>query len=108
MNDMPEREAKALDALIAGALLPECKSQNLSATELDALLAGKYCTLPEDQAALNVAGNPFLNRAPARPTAAPSVPLGTLAMAMNRKNAVDQLSEQTRKELERKARELLG
>ncbi len=107
MNDLPEKEAKALDALVAGALLPELKTHSPTAAALDALLAGKYHTLPEDQAALEVAGNPFAGPPMTRP-AASSAPIGSLVRAMNRKNATDQLSEQTRKELERKSRELLG
>jgi hypothetical protein len=107
MNQLPEKEAKAIDALIAGALLPEVKTQALTDGELDALLADQYQLLPEDRAALDAKGNPFQEQAKPERTNNP-IQFGLLAIAMNRKNGEDQLSDQTRLELEKKARELLG
>ena len=112
MNDVPEKEAKAIDALVAGALLPELRCGELTDAELEQLLAEKRKTLPEDKAVLLARGNPFAASIPQpvaafSPSPAPSQP-SELAMAMNRKNATDHLSAQTRAELERKSRELLG
>jgi hypothetical protein len=109
MSDDINREQKALDALIAGAFLPELKTEELSDAELDALLAAKHITLPEDQAAMLAKGNPFSeDRASGKPAARPGEVVRDVAMAMNRKNAKDAQSAQTRAELERKTRELLG
>jgi hypothetical protein len=108
MNESNEKELRALDALIAGALLPEIKCTNPSKDDLDALIAQAEAPLPEDMAALERLGNPFIGR-PILPAAqiAPNA-VGELAMAMNRKNASDKFSAQTRAELERQAKELLG
>lgn len=108
MNEPNEKELRALDALIAGALLPEIKCTDPSEEDLDALLAQAGAPLPEDMAALERRGNPFIGNAalPAAHSAAKAV--GELAMAMNRKNATDKFSAQTQAELERRAKELLG
>lgn len=110
MNDNGNnREERALDALIAAALLPEVKSQHMSAAELAALTAAKHTTLPEDLAALKAAGNPFAEaRTISQVDDSETVAMQEMAMAMNRKNKTDAQSEQTRAELKKKARELLG
>lgn len=108
MNVLNEKELRALDALIAGALLPEIKCTNLSKDDLDALIARAAAPLPEDMVALERLGNPFIGK-PALPTAQSAASaVGELAMAMNRKNATDKFSAQTQAELERRAKELLG
>lgn len=110
MNDTGNnREERALDALIAAALLPEQKSEKLPADQLAALAAAKHTTLPEDLAALKAAGNPFAKsrtRPQAKDCVAPAA--RETAMAMNRKNEKDLLSDRTRAELKKKTRELLG
>ena len=108
MNEPNEKEIKALEALIAGAMLPEINCENLNKDDLDALMKRQAEPLVEDLAALEKLGNPFrviqrrsdFNRVNAL---APE-----MVTAMNRKNAADKVSEQTRAELERRARELLG
>ena len=108
MNEPNEKELKAIDALIAGALLPEVKCENLSKDDLDGLLGQCADPLPEDMAALEKLGNPFV-RVPARqPDKSICEIVGGMAFAMNRKNSTDKLSAQTRAELERRAQELLG
>lgn len=108
MNEPNEKELRALDALIAGALLPEMKCMNPSKEDLDSLIAQAGAPLPEDMAALDRLGNPFV-RKPALPSAQSAAKaVGELAMAMNRKNARDKFSAQTQSELERRAKELLG
>jgi hypothetical protein len=108
MNGPNEKEVRALDALIAGTMLPEIKCENLSKDEVDALLARKPEPLPEDMAALEKLGSPFGVK-PTKPEQDEIDAATTeMAMAMNRKNSTDMLSQQTRAELERKARELLG
>jgi hypothetical protein len=103
------REDRALDALIAAAFLPELKTDRLTNDELAALAAADHCVLPEDLAALKARGNPFAAGSSSKPFAeSSSTPVRETAMAMNRKNEKDEQSEQTRAELERKARELLG
>lgn len=110
MNDVPEREAKALDALVAAALLPELHCCELTDGDLEQLIAERHETLPEDKAVLIARGNPFAESLPksTEPWFPAPAEASALAMAMNRKNAVDNLSAQTRAELERKSRELLG
>ncbi len=108
MNEPNPKELRALDALIAGALLPEMKCANLSNEELDALIAQSGKPLPEDIAALEKLGNPFLEMAEQPSSLVIECLIGEMAMAMNRKNSSDKLSEQTRAELERRAKELLG
>jgi hypothetical protein len=108
MNAPNEKELRALDALIAGAMLPEIRCANLSKEELDALIARKPEPLPEDMAALEKRGSLFGAKPPKPARASVEAPAGEMVMAMNRKNATDKWSDQTRSELERKARELLG
>lgn len=108
MNELNERELKALDALIAGALLPEIKCENLSREMLDELIAHAGEPLPEDLAALEKLGNPFLIKPERSLSDAVAYAAEEMVMAMNRKNSTDKLSDQTRSELERRARELLG
>lgn len=108
MNAPDEKELKALDALIAGAMLPEIKCASPSKEMLDELMARKSEPLPEDLAALEKLGNPFAVGRPKMANPTVKAPLPEMVMAMNRKNAKDELSDQTRAELERKARELLG
>lgn len=107
MNEPNEKELRALDALIAGALLPEIKCANPSKDDLDALIAQAGAPLPEDMAALEQRGNPFIGKA-ALPAESSAKAVGELAMAMNRKNTTDKFSAQTQAELERRAKELLG
>jgi len=108
MSEMNEKEMKALDALIAGALLPEIRCGNLSKEALDDLIAQASAPLPEDLAALEKLGNPFLSRQERPSSNTSNYSTGEMVMAMNRKNSTDKLSDQTRLELERRARELLG
>jgi hypothetical protein len=108
MNEPNEKELRALDALIAGALLPEMKCENLSKEELDDLIAHAVEPLPEDIAALEKLGNPFLTETERPSCQSADFSVGEMVMAMNRKNSTDKLSDQTRSELERRARELLG
>jgi hypothetical protein len=108
MNAPDEKELRALDALIAGAMLPEIKCANPSKETLDTLMAHKPKPLPEDLAALEKLGNPFDGGRLKMAHEAVGAPPPAMVMAMNRKNAKDQLSDRTRAELERKARELLG
>lgn len=108
MNAPNDKEQRALDALIAGAMLPEIKCASISNEELDALIARRPEPLPEDMAALDKLGNPFRAKPPEPAWDSVEAPIGEMVMAMNRKNATDEWSEQTRVELERKARELLG
>jgi hypothetical protein len=108
MNEPNEKELRALDALIAGALLPEIKYTKLSPEALDSLIAQAGEPLPEDMAALEKLGNPFVGESTRPPVQASAVAVSDLAMAMNRKNSTDKFSAQTQSELERRARELLG
>lgn len=108
MNEPNEKELRALDALIAGALLPEIKCSNPSKDDLDALTAQAAAPLPEDMAALERLGNPFVGTPELSAAHSAAKAVGELAIAMNRKNATDKFSAQTQAELERRAKELLG
>jgi hypothetical protein len=108
MNEPNEKELRALDALIAGALLPEIKCTNPSKEDLDSLIAQTGAPLPEDMAALERLGNPFIGKLVLPGDHPAERAIGELAMAMNRKNSTDKFSAQTQSELERRARELLG
>lgn len=110
MNDTGNtREERALDALIAAAFLPEMKSERLTDAEIAALAGATHAALPEDLAAWKARGNPFMDTRTSKLASEPKATvIRETAMAMNRKNETDELSDQTRAELEKKTRELLG
>ncbi len=110
----PDREDRAIDALIAAAL----RHGELNAPtdeEIQKFLANVPPVSPEGKAALDALGPDIVRRitqASSRPSpsaraAQAEEELSPLYMAMNRKNASGEMDARTKEELEKKRKEAL-
>lgn len=112
MSDDPKsnREERAIDALITGAL--HCWStKDISEAEVNEFLASKVELTESEKVALKRVHEQFLD---GQTSAEPSnefigeQTMESPYMAMNRENAKDQVAAETREEVERKRAELLA
>ena len=112
MNDDPNfnREEKAMDALITGALhswLPKEASE----TEINEFLSSKVELSESEKAALKRVQQQFRSRNQSAEASADFVEHQAMEspyMAMNRENAKDQIPAEAREEIERKRAALLA
>lgn len=118
VNGERKSDERALDALMAAAFRISGSDEPMSEKEAQRLAANPPRLSPEDEAAIASLGTDFVDRLSQRvETEKHNVEedRGTLDQeieeayaAMNRGKGADELSEQTRREIEKKRRELLG
>jgi len=114
----PKSEDRAIDALMAAAFRLSGSNEPLTEKESEKLAANPPRLSPEDEAAIESLGTDFVHRLLHKAQTEKSI-VGQEPVAldreieeayasMNRGKHDDSLSEQTRHEIERKRRELLG
>ena len=115
--DGSKREERALDALIAASLRLVDSGREVTEDEIRPFIEGEVQLQPEDERAIEMLGTNVIENitrgqcsgSHAKDCDAGDIEdLSPLCVAMNRKNAQNKLDEVTRKEIERKRRELLG
>jgi hypothetical protein len=116
MSNSPQqdREDRAVDALIAAALR-QAEFNEPTDEEIQRFLANVPPLSPAGKAALNASGTDIVQRitraSASRPNTGRVAPVeedvSPLYMAMNRKNASDEMDASTKEELEKKRREAL-
>lgn len=112
MSDDPKsnREEKAVDALITGAL-HSWRPKEVSDTEVNEFLASKVELTDSEKSALSRVHEQFRSGDSVNDVPTDSVLRETMEspyMAMNRENAKDQAPAETREEVDRKRAELLA
>jgi hypothetical protein len=112
MNDDPKfnREEKAIDALITGAL-HSWSPKDVSEAEVNEFLASNVELTDSEKAALSRVHEQFRSGGSVNDVPADSVlreAMESPYMAMNRENATDQAPAETREEVDRKRAELLA
>lgn len=112
-----KRENEALDALMAAAFRISTPDETTNCEEAQNLAISKPKLSPDDEAAIKSLGPNFVERLLIEGTLELSRNKGVnnwdreiedAYAAMNRGNADESLSDQTRQEIERKRQELLG
>lgn len=114
----PKSEDRAIDALMAAAFRLSRSDEPLTEKESEKLAANPPQLSPEDEAAIESLGPDFVHRLLHKAQTEKSIvgqepvvlgrEIEEAYAAMNRGKHDDSLSEQTRREIERKRRELLG
>ncbi|MCX6895998.1 MAG: hypothetical protein NTZ16_10975 [Verrucomicrobia bacterium] len=112
MSDDPKsnREERAVDALITGAL-HSWSSMNVSEAEVNEFLSTNLELTESEKAALKRVHGQFLSGQTSAEPASEIISdqaMESPYMAMNRENAKDQVAAETREEVERKRAELLA
>ena len=109
-DQKPNREEKAIDALITGAL-HSWSPKDVSEAEVNEFLSSRVELTDSEKATLRRVHEQFLACQQSAEVASELVgeqTMESLYMAMNRENAKDQVPEAAREELERKRAALLA